>query len=206
LAAAGLLVWIVSVWFVSWAGKVSRQDSDLSYDPERTARGAISGEAEIEGRSDELVTRSASLLASGKLGLPFGPARILERTADRIGFTASGIGTQLRSSFRGSLSFTAANPRRTVVRYEATVGRGGLLIAARVVLVAGLLVLIGLYLTLDDFVIGSPNPAVRAQAVQMAQAVHFLWPPFLLAGLERARRRVIRNTLETFVSNLPHVG
>jgi len=55
-------------------------------------------------------------------------------------------------------------------------------------------------------VVTHPNPGVRAQAVQMVQAVHFLWPPFLCGALYRRGRSTIRNGFEVLIHNLPYYG
>ena len=40
--------------------------------------------------------------------------------------------------------------------------------------------------------------------MQMVQIVHFLWPPFALAGAERMQLRLVRRSIDAFVHNLPH--
>ena len=45
-----------------------------------------------------------------------------------------------------------------------------------------------------------------AQAVQMAQVVHFLWPPFLFGGLYRQRRRVAEEGFDRLLHNLPFLA
>ena len=52
--------------------------------------------------------------------------------------------------------------------------------AAMVALVAG-------SWAIRTFVVPHPDPAIRGQVFQMCQVAHFLWPPFLFAGLYRAR-------------------
>jgi hypothetical protein len=44
----------------------------------------------------------------------------------------------------------------------------------------------------------------------MVQVIHFLWPPFLFAGLHRSFSRMLRNLsdrlLDALAHNLPYVG
>jgi hypothetical protein len=53
-------------------------------------------------------------------------------------------------------------------------------------------------------VIPSPNPSVRGQAIQMVQAVHLLWPPFLCAALARHPGRMIQARVSAMIHNLPY--
>ena len=55
------------------------------------------------------------------------------------------------------------------------------------------------------FVIPSPQPAIRAQAFQMFQAVHLVWPPFLFASLSRQPLKIIRSQFEALINNLPYL-
>jgi hypothetical protein len=51
----------------------------------------------------------------------------------------------------------------------------------------------------------NPNVGVRAQAIQIVQTVHVLWPSFLLAHLDRRIHWMVRDSLRTFIGNLPYV-
>jgi hypothetical protein len=54
-------------------------------------------------------------------------------------------------------------------------------------------------------VIPSDNPAIRGQAVQVVQLVHFLWPPFLLTYQARRARGLAREFAMDLMANLPYV-
>jgi hypothetical protein len=41
-------------------------------------------------------------------------------------------------------------------------------------------------------------------ALQMMQAIHFVWPPFLFAQLSRQPVKAIRSQFEALVNNLPY--
>lgn len=56
------------------------------------------------------------------------------------------------------------------------------------------------------YVASSPNPATRWQTLQMLQAVHFLWPPFLFGALYRRGVKEVVAQLEALVHNLPFYG
>lgn len=60
-------------------------------------------------------------------------------------------------------------------------------------------VLAGLALVMWHVVIPSKTPNVRAQAVQIVQMVHVLWPPFLVYGLYVKAR----NALQAQLDNVP---
>lgn len=80
--------------------------------------------------------------------------------------------------------------RKSKVTWEVTAGTGFLSVAKVIVLVGGL-VTGGLYYALWTFAVASEDPGHRAQVIQMVQAIHFLWPPFLFAGLASSLRRRI---------------
>jgi hypothetical protein len=69
---------------------------------------------------------------------------------------------------------------------------------------AGLLALVVGCWAVYTYVASSPDPAVRWQTFQMAQAVHFLWPPFLCGGLYRRGARAVAAQFEALAHNLPY--
>jgi hypothetical protein len=69
--------------------------------------------------------------------------------------------------------------------------------------VAGLLALGIGYWAVDTFLIASPDPELRWQTLQMAQAVHFLWPSFPFGALYRQGRRAVAAQLTALAHNLP---
>jgi hypothetical protein len=54
------------------------------------------------------------------------------------------------------------------------------------------------------YVVPSPNPGVRGQAVQMVQVCHLLWPPFLFTALSRQPARMIQARVSAMIHNLPY--
>jgi hypothetical protein len=106
----------------------------------------------------------------------------------------------------GQFHFTPQGPKQTTVAYAVALAGGrGLRVVAAVLLVTGLAALIAGVVLLQTLVVSHPVPAVRGQSFQMIQAVHFLWPPFLIAGLYRMGTRNIRTALDGLAHNLPHM-
>lgn len=71
---------------------------------------------------------------------------------------------------------------------------------------SGVMVLLGLVaisaagIVMWMFVVDSPKPAVRWQAFQAFQIMHFLWPPFLFSGIHRRGRVAARSLVANIVS------
>lgn len=62
-------------------------------------------------------------------------------------------------------------------------------------------VVIGAALMLT-LVVHHADPNVRGQAIQMAQVVHFLWPPFVFWGIRQALFRMARYQRKRFLTTL----
>jgi hypothetical protein len=91
------------------------------------------------------------------------------------------------------------------VDYAIAIPQGRvLLVLGAVFQLLGLIALVGGFFAIVTWVVPNPDPGVRAQSVQMMQVVHFLWPPFLLGGLYRMRRRTVQARFEILVNNLPY--
>jgi hypothetical protein len=71
--------------------------------------------------------------------------------------------------------------------------------------VAGLVALVGGGWAAYTFLASSPNPAARGQTLQMLQAVHFLWPPFLFGALYRWGNSAVAGQFDAFAHNLPYL-
>jgi hypothetical protein len=54
------------------------------------------------------------------------------------------------------------------------------------------------------FVVNDLDPALRWQAVQMVQCIHFIWPPFLFVAIYRRQRTHLQTMLDAMVNNLPY--
>jgi hypothetical protein len=173
------------------------------------AAGTIVGEAEVEGQPEELSAKLAKLLARDGMG-PLGPVKIVACDRREVGFETAGSTPAGSSGYaaaglhRGQFRLVPAGSR-TRVEYAIETSTGRVLLSLGwLTLVLGLAALAaGCWLEFT-YVLPSPNPTVRAQAVQMVHAVHFLWPPFVFAYLSGQPARMLRARLETLVHNLPY--
>lgn len=93
-----------------------------------------------------------------------------------------------------------ASVEATVQADYSAVRRQGRVIAAAL-LAAGAAVIAGLAAGLWLWALPSDRPGVRAQAVQAFQAVHLLWPPWLVCALYRRSRRATDMFLDSAAAN-----
>jgi hypothetical protein len=178
IAGGALALWLAAAVFVAFAV--------------RRAGEAVGGEIELPGEPAAVTQRLAAALARGA-GAPLLMATLDEVTAATIAWHGS---TGLRH--RGSLQVERAGGG-SLVRWEVATGTG-LLTAARWVSALGLFVVAGLYGLLTIYVLPAAA-GVREQVLQMVQAIHVLWPPFLLAGLHLVLRRRVAAEVGRLVQN-----
>ncbi len=88
-----------------------------------------------------------------------------------------------------------------IFRMDFGVARGRALGTARVLLGAGLVLLIGLPLFLHFFVVSSDVPAMRFQVIQAIHIGHLLWPPWLCYALYKRSRRATEMFLDAASAN-----
>jgi hypothetical protein len=209
-AGVGFIAWLAGLQFLIASARVGRNEAPAGGNlGEPLPENWLVGSADVDGQPAALAKRAAAFLVKETAG-PLGPIKIVERNDNRLVFehvgpvTGAGQGSWLR---RGEMRFTALDNRRTRIDYA--IERGSirwLLRVGALFLLLGLLVLVvggGLMVTL---VIPSPDPALRTQAVQMVQVVHFLWPPFLMGYLYRRGIRSVRATFDALAHNLPYAG
>jgi hypothetical protein len=168
----------------------------------------VYGAAEVAGDAADLSKKAAAILAKESLG-SLGQLKIEEQTDDTLRFERLALGATGQGPWstlrRGQLHFTPAVAGRTRVEYALELSRGrGLLLAAFLVQIVGLIALITAALLMEAFVIDNAQPEVRYQVIQMVQVGHFLWPPFLLAFLYRRARRQASSWFEAMVNNLAY--
>jgi hypothetical protein len=213
IAAIALVVWLLGLRFLLQVGRDTARPADAwadedelaaAPDGEASAQATIRGAADVAGRPAELAAKAAAHLAlHGAAAL--GPVRILEQTDERVAFeSAPHLGGQFVR--RGLLEFHAAANERTQIDYAVSVPRRtGLLAAAWIMQILGLIVLVVGLPAMLLWVASHPNPAIRWQSVQMLHVMHFLWPPFLFAALYRRVQNHVRNTLDSLIHNLPYL-
>jgi hypothetical protein len=212
ITTAGTVVWFVGLWFLIASGR-GRQPGEQPDAAEvvgvaECPEGWLCGSADLEGEARTLAARAAAVLAGSTL-LTFGPVKILEKTDDHIRFERVGadLANQPPGQWfrRGELRFAPLRSGRTHVAWAVEPANvRWLLWLGGLFQVLGLVALVVGCWALATFVAWSPDPAVRWQTVQMVQAVHFLWPPFLFGALYRRGSRSVAAQFEALVQNLPY--
>jgi hypothetical protein len=211
ITTVGALVWLAGLRFLITSARAQPREAPDSGEVVRDGEqpeGWLCGSAEVAGDAGELAARAAALLAKSNL-LTFGPVKILEKTDENVRFerVGEGVANQPPGQWfrRGELRFTLVRAGRTRVTWAIEPANvRWLLWLAWGFQVGGLLVLVGGCWGLATYVASSPDPAIRWQTVQMAQAVHFLWPPFLFGGLYRVGAHRVAAQFDALAHNLPY--
>jgi hypothetical protein len=212
IAAVGAIGWLSGVVVMSRATRERRARAEQAaarFDIEAAAAGGtIVGEAEVEGRPEELSEKLARLLARDGMG-PLGPVKIVacdrrELVFEPAGAGAGSSGPAPTGVYRGRFRFIPTGSR-TRVEYAIEAPTGLVLIGLGwLFIVLGLAALVGGCWAMFAYVLPSPFANVRGQAVQMVQVVHLIWPPFLFATLARQPARWISARVDALVNNLPY--
>ena len=104
----------------------------------------------------------------------------------------------------GQMRFTPLSAQTTRVDYALAKPRVRVLLIMGFVFQAlGFAAIVAGFLVIYFLVVPNQHPGVRWQTVQMVQVVHFLWPPFLFAGIYRKSASFVRAQFDTFIHNLP---
>jgi hypothetical protein len=210
IATVLFLVWATAVRFMLRATRERQAlvDDDASSMGTDSSPGTIVGKAEVPGTPEALANKLTERLARDGLGF-LGPVKITGADRREVSFEAIGGTTGATASTpgglrRGLVRFSGSG-NKTRIEYHVEAASGRVLLTLGWISVAlGLAaILVGLCLEFT-FVIPSPQAATRAQAVQMIQAVHLVWPPFLFAQLSRQPIKLIRNQFEALINNLPY--
>jgi hypothetical protein len=211
-AAVEAIVWLAALVYLIRSPSAGRSGVATNLDglagSDRAPAGVVYGGADLNGAAEDLSKRAAAIIAKESLGT-LGQIKIEEQTDDTIRFERLALAPSGQSAWatlrRGEMHFTPAGAGRTRVEYLLEVSRGrGLLLAAFLVQIAGLIALVTAALLMETYVVNNPDPEVRYQVIQMVQVVHFLWPPFLLAYLYRRSRRQAAAWFDTMVHNLTY--
>jgi len=227
IAAGAALLWLVGVLFMGATTRRCRRTrlGDDPMDPSDSADGfftadmdsrpsgfRITGSVEIDGHPEVLANRAAAVLASGSS--PVGPVRIIEKTDRRIVFSTVNPPRQVRMQRKSigpcqvkpaTIEFQPAGGGRTRVTFDAQLGVVGVLLKFGWGLIIAGAAAIGIGgWAIATFVVTSDHAAVRGQAFQIFQAIHFLWPPFLFGGLARLYHRTTGESLLAMIENLPY--
>lgn len=194
------VIWLVGLWFLVGSYRTKRTDRQADHfaHSEQLPAHWFLGSVEVDGQSSALVDKAASILVRQN------PAslRILDKSNDRLAFEWIGplLAGQPR---RGQLRFASLGSGRTRVDYaiEPPAYRWLLWLGVSFQL-CGLIALVVGGWVIYEYCLPSPNAEIRAQAIQMVQVVHFLWPPFLFGALYRQRRAATEG-FELLLRNLP---
>jgi len=212
VAAVALVAWLAGLAFLIRAARPRRprfETGRWNAEPDAAVNVQfdLAGVVVVDGDPRDLIARATAAIAAGRTG-GLGVVRIVRSASEELILTgapgsASPVGAACRLG-PTALQFTRQN-QQTAVAYWADVSGGKWLLAlGGVFLVLGLAALVGGYAAILHWVVEHPFPAVRTQAVQMIQVVHFLWPPFLFGGLYRLGRTRLRAAMESFLQNLPY--
>jgi hypothetical protein len=204
LAAAMMVcsfVWLVGLWFLVGSYRTNRteQPEDHFAHSEQLPSHWFLGSVEVDGQPNALVDKTASILVCQSPG----SLKILERSNDRLAF--EWVGPLLAGQpQRGQLRFAAQGSGRTRIDYAIEPSAHPWLLWLGVSFqLCGLIALVVGGWVIYEYCLPSPDPQIRAQAIQMVQVVHFLWPPFLFGGLYRQRKRAAKEGFEVLLRNLP---
>lgn len=209
-AAVMLFVWLGAGFFVRYAVAKIRGEYDLPESPldldrdEGPRTSTVRGEVSVDRPPDLLLPFAAAQLAEGRLGVP---VRIRENSRNSLVFELNAA-TGNRQNCPVTVQVDADHGK--TLRYRVTGPRPrGLLLAARIVHVLGGLAFFAGFFAIQHWLLRHPHPAIRWQSVQIVQAIHFLWPPFLLAGIALALHNSLRKfayQLEGFLDNLQYLS
>ncbi|MDB5350303.1 MAG: hypothetical protein JWN86_1550 [Planctomycetota bacterium] len=207
IAAVLALIWLSALQVMILAtrdqGSPAQETAERFGVVEQESASTIVGEAEVDGLPEELSRKLATLLARGAMG-PFGPVKILSCDPEEVVFEASEPSSRISPIRHGRFRmFRSGSRTRIDYALDSPSGRT-LLKVGWILLALGLAgLLAGIWLQFQ-LVLPSPSPQIRGQSVQMLQAIHLIWPPFLLAYLSRQPRRLAQARMEALVNNLPY--
>jgi hypothetical protein len=217
ITAAGVVLWLWSTMYFLKAIRSTRPSSAEvmgRFEPEEKPRENIaSGCVDLSGAPAELSEKLAAVLSRN--GLAGYLVRIASRSDRELVFDvlgpagmpmAGGLGgAPPRGIKRGWVQFEPAGTNQTHAEYFLETPAGaGLIIGGGVFVCLGLAALAGGFFLSQKYVI--PDPRFRDQIFQMAQAVHFLWPPFMFGGVLKRLRSALPISLATMIQNLPHMN
>lgn len=183
IAAIGVAAWAIGAWFVQRT--------------RATLREPLAKAVEVAASPAAILQRLASTIAAARPGSPLAGSVIDAVSATELRWHSK-AGPHAHV---GVVQVDGTNTSSSVT--YGLIGQSRMLRGATWALAIGALAVPGIYLLLRTFALPSDDPNVRGQVIQMAQCVHALWPPFLLAGLARGLRRGVGNEIERTLRNLP---
>lgn len=205
ILSVATLVWLVAFWFVATSGgRPATERAEISsFEEEDGRKDEIEGRVEVSGMPESLLRSLARQMAQPSLG---GIPNFAVSLVDSKTLTFRSTGSMGMSPLdSGEVRFESLDSHRSLARYRIVLHPRArwLLVFAKLSLILGFCAIGIAAVVMETFVIPNASPAIRWQSVQAVQVVHFVWPPFLFAGIYRQRRRQITRTVETMIHNLP---
>jgi len=208
IAGAGGLVWLLGLLALLVARTWGLADDSGLVTGERDAHAAVlRGGFEVVGPADRIRKRAA-LAFGGDSGGPLGLRLVDDQSPGRLRLESVALPEPntpepkpriQRAEFR----FEPTTASRTLVTYRleidpslATFAWGAGFQAA------GLIVLAVGFLASWSVAGSNYHDHIQAQALQLAQVVHLLWPPFLAASLIHSRRERLIRRIEILLYDL----
>lgn len=209
ITAIGIAVWIAGLQFLSGsrrAVKATQADESVLTDlPSTAARNRLAGSAEVDGQPRTGGQGGVTPGTGGASRVRSRQDRGENRRHRHLRAAGHADLAVARGFRRGELRFAGAGQGRTRVDWVAELAdRSVFLWLGGLFQVLGLLGLVVGGWAIYTYVLPSPNPAVRWQSVQIVQAVHFLWPPFLFGTRYRRGVTDVAAQFEALANNLPH--
>ncbi|MFO0948130.1 MAG: hypothetical protein U1D30_19790 [Planctomycetota bacterium] len=203
ILAVAAIVWCAAFWFVaSSVGRARPQDEFNPFGEEDSGGYQVFGRQQVRGRPETLLKTLARHLAQPTMmGRP--SFQLDSVNANRLTFQYLNP-ANLAPIARGEVHIDSVGGGGSMVHYRIRMNAKAhwLLVGAKIALVLGLASIVVAIVIMERFVISNPSPAIRWQSVQAVQVVHFIWPPFLFAGIYRQQRGVLTRTLESTIHNL----
>ncbi len=208
IAAIGFVVWFIAFLLLKRASQWKRPVDALGESKEVVSDDHYSNSVIVQGEASELLAKASALIARDSLS-DFGAMKIVNQTPDSLELekvpTAMTRSVLARAFSRAKLQFTSMGGGQSQIDYAIELRPlRWMLIVGWVIQSLGFLALTVGCWALITFVATSPNPATRWQAIQMVQAVHFLWPPFFFAVVYSRGRKGTIGQFDAFVHNLPY--
>lgn len=149
----------------------------------------------VEG-APESVARELARTVSGQAGAMLSAFSIEDASRDTVRLRGQSIVPFLRH-VHATFSLSAREPQKTtvIVHHDRGAVRRAAAVSRALSVYLGLPVVVILTAVLLRFVVHAEQPAVRAQAFQIMQAVHVLWPPFLVQYLGKRNQRLADEAL-----------
>ncbi len=202
ITAVAVVVWIEGLRFLTATVRKEKKGGEEFANPDDPApANIIYGSAEVEGRAAELSQKAAAVMAARSI-------KICEKTDESIVFETPrefvpGSNVNL-PPLSGQMRFTPLSAQTTRVDYAvAKPSVRVVLIVGFVFQAMGFVAIVAGFLLIYFLVVPNQHRGVRWQTIQMVQVVHFLWPPFLFAGIYRKSTAIIRAQFDIFIHNLP---